>query len=403
MKILQISPQISYPADSGGRLSIYGITKYLAERGHTITFISYVKKEPKPEQVIELNKICNPIFIPFSTINNFFDAILNLFSVVPYNIAKYKSKKLKKVLIEYFEKNEVDIVHVDHLHMAWTIDIINRIKKVPIVLREHNLEMKIMERFSSQQSNLFLKLYSYLQFQKFKYYEPKQCAKFDKCLMISNEDEKSLLHYDQKINTCIIPIGVDDELFEIVSVKNNIYSLFHIGSLKWQPNLDGLIWFLKYVFPAVVSRHPLIKLFVYSSGIEKIKLANEIKKNVILCGYVNDIWEETSDKNVLIVPLKVGSGMRVKIIEMMAAGKIIVSTSVGKEGIEVNDNEHLLIADDSDTFVQKILNILENKVDTGKLISNARLKVADKYSWRKIAEEIENIYNSVILENNSSS
>lgn len=403
MKILQISPQISYPANSGGRLSIYGITKYLAERGHTITFISYIKEDPRPEQIIELKKICNPIFIRFNSADNFFDAVLNLFSVVPYNIAKYKTKKLKKVLIEYFEKNKVDIVHVDHLHMAWTIDIIKKINKVPVVLREHNLEMKIMERFSLQQSNLLIKLYSYLQFQKFKYYEPKQCAKFDKCLMISNEDEKSLLQFDKKINTSIIPIGVDDKLFEIVSKKINTHSLVHIGSLKWQPNYDGLVWFLKFIFPAVVKKYPDIKLFIYSEGTEKIRPANEIKKNVILCGYVNDIWEELSDKNIVIVPLKVGSGMRVKIIEMMAAGKIIVSTSIGKEGIDVKDNEHLLVADDSDTFIQKIFNILENKVNTDKLISNAKFIIAEKYSWRKIAEEIEKTYNHVIFENNSQS
>lgn len=398
MRILQISPQISYPLNSGGRLGIYGITKSLAERGHSIIFLTYVKKHPSPETINELEKICQPIFIKMDTRNTIKGAFLNMFSPIPYNVSKYYSIKLKNFLIEFLKTNEVDIVHIDHLHMAWTIDFIRKITNVPIVIREHNLEMKIMERFFINEKNIFLKLYSFIQYEKFKLYEPKECAKFDKCLMISKEDEQSILKFNNAVKTIIVPAGVDDNLLKIKGHDNLDLSLFHIGSLEWQPNYDGLVWFLKDIFPSILKNHPNTKIYIYGKGITKLKLPSEMKGNIILRGYVDDIWEEIADKTILIVPLKVGGGMRVKIIEMMAAGKIIVSTTIGREGIDVNDNENILIADDTESFVSKILFILNNQIDVEKLRMNAKNKIIEKYSWKKIAEDIENIYKLVIEE-----
>lgn len=396
MRILQISPQISYPSDSGGRLGIYGITKSLSEKGHEITFVTYIKEYPKNEYIMELKKICKPVFIEWDTRNKLGGAFLNLFSSVPYNISKYYSKKLEIFLKEFLNKNEVDLVHIDHLHMAWAIDIIKKIKNVPVVLREHNLEMKIMKRFAEIEANLFLRLYSKLQYRKFQHYEPDLCKKFDCCIMITKEDEIALLDMSSEIKTKVIPAGVDSKIFSFGNLNNKPQTLFHIGSLEWQPNYDGLIWFLSEIFPEIVSQFPNTKLYVYSKGTEKLVISKEISNNVIICGYVKDMWQEIIDKQILIVPLRIGSGMRLKIIEMLAAGKIVVSTSIGKEGIEVNDGQELLIADNRDEFVRMIKDIFNNKIDTKNITSKARSTMKQNYSWEKISNQFEKIYLDMI-------
>lgn len=396
MKILQISPQVSYPPDNGGRLSIWGITKSLSERGHQITFICYSQGLVKTEIENELLKICKPVFIKWDNKNKLGTALLNLFSIVPYNISKYYSKKLECFLIDYFKHNKVDVVHVDHLHMAWVVDVIRKISDVPVILREHNLEMKIMKRYSEEQSNLFLRYYAKLQYWKFLKYEPKQCEKFNCCFMITEDDEKSLVILNPKIKTTVIPAGVDKEIFDIQSSVAIPYSIFHVGELNWEPNYDGLIWFLTEVYQKIVEKYPDSQLYVYSKGVERLKIPNNIKKNVVLCGYVKNIWEEILDKQILVVPLKVGSGMRVKIVEMLAAKKLIVTTTIGKEGIDVTDGEHILVADSSESFILKLFDIFENRIDIDNITRNAQNIIKKKYSWDLIAEKLEIEYNKTI-------
>jgi glycosyltransferase involved in cell wall biosynthesis len=396
MNILQISPQTSYPYDSGGRLSIYGITKSLAEKGHKITFVTYITDYPKQEHINELKKICEPIFIKKNTKNNLFGAFINLFSSVPYNISKYYSKELKIFLQDFLSKNEIDIVHIDHLHMSWTVDVIKKIKNIPVVLREHNLEMKIMERFGEVELNFILKAFSKIQYKKFLKYEPQQCKKFDKCVMITKEDQSALLSLSSDIKTSVIPAGVDNKI--LLFESNNIipHSIYHIGSLEWEPNYNGLMYFISEIFPEIIRKFPDTKLYIYSKGVEKLILNESIKKNIVLCGYVDDIWKEVMDKQIMVVPLKVGSGMRIKIIEMLAAGKIVVSTSIGKEGIEVENGKHILIADDSKSFVKVISDVFNNKIDLLEVSNSAKAIIKEKYSWDNISNKFENEYLELI-------
>ena len=169
-----------------------------------------------------------------------------------------------------------------------------------------------------------------------------------------------------------------------------------MGPLNWLPNRDGLQWFLSKVFPLVLNKIPDTKLFVYSSSSDNLKIDKSLIKNVILVGHVNNIWEETKDKELLIVPLRVGSGIRVKIIEMLAAGQTIITTNVGKEGIDVVDGQHLLIADEPNEFADKIISFFNKEFDRERLSKNAKNLIRAKYTWSKIAEEFENIYSELI-------
>ena len=288
------------------------------------------------------------------------------------------------------------IGHIDHLHLAWALDVIRNEVDIPVVLREHNIELKIMQRFYEQQKNIILKKYSGLQYNKFLKYEPSITGKFDKCIMVSMHDEEILKELNPNVKTTVIGVGVDKELLAMRKSNTIPYSIFHLGSLEWLPNYDGLNWYLEEIFPSIVKFKKEVKLYLYGTGTEKIRVPSAFKDNIIKIGYVRDLWSEVIDKQLAVVPLRIGSGIRVKIIEMLATGQNIISTSVGKEGIDVEDGKHMLIADSTEEFISKTISYFENKYDPEMMSANAKKLIEEKYTWEKIAEQFENEYYSLI-------
>lgn len=397
LNILQISPQIPYPLDHGGRISIHGITKGIHLRNHKINLVSYSNNRDNSFAGNYLKGICYPHFLKVDTSNSIISASKNLTSSVPYNISKFITVELENFLKNFFKNQTIDLVHIDYLHMGWTVDLIKSLCNIPVLLRQHDLHFRLMQRFYENENNPLIKYFAYLQYKKFLTYEPNLCEKFDQCIMITKTDENELLKLNSKIKTQVISIGVEEKLLEM-SINTKIpFSMFHLGPLDWLPNKDGLEWFLAQIFPNVISIIPEVKLFIYSSGGDKLKIDKSIRKNVILKGYVNDIWTEVKDKELLIVPLRIGSGIRVKIIEMLAAGKLIITTNVGKEGIDAIDGKHLLVSDEPIDFAHKIISFFKNEFDKEKLSVNAKELIRDKYTWSKIAEEFERVYLETIF------
>ena len=399
LNILQISPQVPYPLNHGGRISIHGITKGIYQRGHKINLVSYSNNSDNSSAKNYLKGICSPHFLKVDTSNNIISAFTNLTSSTPYNISKFITLELENFLMNFLKNQKVDLVHIDYLHMGWTIDLIKSLCKVPVVLRQHDLHFRLMQRFYENEHNPLIKYFAYLQYKKFLTYEPNLCEKFDQCIMITKTDEKELLKLNSKIRTQVISIGVEKKLLEMSINPKIPFSMFHLGPLDWLPNKDGLEWFLAQIFPKVISIIPEAKIYIYSSGGDKLKIDKSIRKNVILQGYVNNIWDEVKDKELLIVPLRIGSGIRVKIIEMLAAGKLIITTNVGKEGIDAIDGKHLLVSDEPSDFALKIISFFKNEFDKEKLSANAKELIRDKYTWSKIAEEFERVYLDIIYNN----
>ena len=396
MNILQISPQIPVPPTDGGKLSIYGSTKYLSQRGHSVDFVVYRKDSDYKKSYDALKQFCNPVILDVQTNNSILDAFTNLFSNVPYNISKFHKTELRKKVEELLSKKKYDIVHIDNLHMAWIVDVIKQQTDIPVVLREQNLEMRIMKRFAENQGNPILKKYAGMQYKKLLAYEPAMCEKFDRCIMITNEDSEELLSYNKHIRTSVIPAGIDERLLGIKKKNPDEKSIFHIGSYEWFPNVDGLNWFLKKIFQNVINKIPDLKFYIYGKGIENVSVPDSVKSHVFKIGYVENLWEDLSNKSLAIVPLRIGGGMRIKIIELLGAGHNILSTSIGSEGIKVKDNEELLIADSEDDFCDKIIRFFNNEYDNERLSNNAREAIRKNYTWNSIAEKFENVYLEII-------
>lgn len=397
MKILQIATQVPVPATDGGKLSIYGITKSLYERGHNIDFVCYLKNDSYDQSFKLLSKVCTPFILKVQTDNSLSGALFNLFSNIPYNASKYYKKELTKFLEKYFLDNNPDIIQIDHLFLGWAVKIIRKFTRAPVVLRSQNLEMNIMKRYYENKKNFLIKYYAKLQYKKFLEYEPLVCSNFDLCIMISNIDKKELLKFNPKVNVVSIPAGVDNTLLEIPKKEVIPYSLVHIGHTDWYPNYDALNWFINEVFHDLVREIPAMQLFIYGGGnTYKFPIPLSLKKNIRVIGFVENPWKELQDKALAVVPLRIGSGIRLKILELLSTGTNVITTSIGKEGIDVEHGKELLIADSKEEIFQKILEFFQGKYDVVKLRENGKKLIAENYTWSGIAAKFEKVYDELI-------
>jgi glycosyltransferase involved in cell wall biosynthesis len=396
MKILQIAPRIPYPPTDGGKIVTYNTIKYLALRGHDITLICFDDKEKK---IPELEKYCKLISIEKDTKNNFLGYIFNIFSNIPYTISKYLSNNIKKDILDLLKKNKFDIIVLNQLHTAYYGFFIKEEFNLPVVLREQNVETIIMKRFYKNNKNLFIKFYAYLQYKKLYKYESKICEIFDRCIMITKNDEKIMKEINPYVNTSVISAGVDTSYFYPINIREEGYSLISVASMDWLPNIEAIEWFCKKILPLIKNEIPRVKLYVVG-----INPPNAIKKlggnNVIVTGFVEDVREYIAKCQIFIVPLKTGSGMRIKILNALAMEKAIVSTSIGCEGIEVTNGKNIYIADDKKEFAKKVIFLLNNKNERDRRGKEGLKLVKEKYQWEKIAEDTETEFKKIINENN---
>jgi len=395
LKILEITTRLPYPPTNGGKLVTFNIVKYLALRGHDITLICFGDKVKK---VPELEKYCKLIIIRKNIKTNVMGLLFNLYLDVPYGPSKYHSRIIGKKINNIIKRNNYEIIHLDHLHTAYYGLFIKKKYDLPVILQEHNVENMIMKRYYQNQKNIFIKFYAYLQYKKLYKYESKICEIFNRCFMLTKIDEKIIKDMNSNIKTSVVPAGVDTSYFYPIKVREEEFSLISVASMDWLPNIEAINWFCKEVLPLIKRKIQKIKLYIIG-----INPPNSIKSlannNVIVTGFVEDVREYIAKGQVFIVPLKTGSGMRIKILNALAMAKAIVSTSIGCEGIEVTDGENIFIADSKEKFAEKIIYLLNNESERKRLGENGLKLVKKKYCWEKIVENIENEYKEIIKEN----
>jgi len=393
MRILQLTPRIPYPPDDGGKIGIFGITKYLALRGHEITLLSIA-----PSQCSDLSglrKYCKVETVVMNTANSYLGMLFNLFSKTPYTISKYHGKLVLNKLKDLLQRNRFDIVHVDHLHMAYYGKFIKEKFNLPVVLREHNVESTIWERHYRGISNPLVKAYARFQFRKLYKYESRIAENFDRCFMITEKDKERMQGMNPRVKACVIPAGVDTSYFHPMDVPIEPYSIVSVASMDWLPNVEGILWFYTTIWPLVKKRIPQAKLYIVGKNppTEVERLAG---KDIIVTGFVRDVREYMVKAAVSIVPLRTGGGMRIKILNALAMGKAVVSTSVGCEGIDIENGKNIYIADTEEGFAERVIELLEDKSKREELGKEGLKLVREKYQWERIAERIEDEYNKIL-------
>lgn len=394
MTILQLTTKIPYPLDDGGKIGIYNITKHLALQGHKVTLLSFAPGQRA--DIGDLSQFAQVETVTHDERNSVLGALMSLSSTVPYTIGKYHATLMEQRVHRLLTDGDFDLIHVDHLHMAYYAVRAKEKFGLPIFLREHNFETAIWERFSETTRNPILKWYGRIQLEKMRRYEPQMAEKFDCCLMVTKQDEAKLRGASSRVKTAVVPAGVDVSHFEPGTNEfEEPNSILFLGSLDWLPNQDGFWWFYDSIFPRVVAKVPSARLLVVGKN-PPSKLRRLSGPNLSVVGPVDDVRPYMRRSQVCVVPLRIGSGIRIKILEMFAMKKAIVTTSVGCEGIEVQNGRHLLVVDTEEAFAEATYRLLCDP-DLRKSLGEAgRTLVCEHYRWERVVQELVSVYEETL-------
>jgi len=365
----------------------------LAKRGHKITLLAFDTRDAQTWSSLEL--YCRIITVPHDTTNRVIPAALNVLLPIPYVISKYKSSALATQMEKLLDTESFDLVHLEFLYMGHYLSI-PKARDIPVLLRQQNVESVIWEKLGREGSGL-LRLFAKMQVPKVRRFETSMCEQADACLAITENDARTLKGMNPRINTIVLPSGVDLEFFGPPNdVSEESCSLVYIGSMDYFPNADAVLWFTQEVLPLIKSRFPKLKLTIVGRNppLSVLQLSNG--EDIIVTGTVDDVREYMAKATVFIVPLRVGGGIRIKLLQAMAMGKATVSTSTGAEGIDVADGRDILLADTASDFSRCVIDLLLDENKRRVIGQNARSMVEKSYGWDAIISRTEEIYSRFI-------
>lgn len=390
MRILQICNKPPYPAVDGGAIAMNNTTQGLLANGHEVKVLAIttpkhpVSKKSLPKDYLDKTKF-QSVFIDTSI--RLKDAFINLFSTKSYNVERFISVDFTLELQKILKGNEFDIVIIESLFVAPYITTIKALSKAKIVLRAHNVEHKIWERISSNTKNPFKKGYLSLLAKRLKNYEIETFEDIDGIATMTKVDQNHFkkLGFNKGIEA--IPTGyiinAEGELEK--RVEEN--SIFHIASMDWLPNVEGVNWFLDKVWQKIHNKHPEASLYLAGREMPD-EFFNLDLKNVNTIGPVKSAKEFYLSKKIMIVPVLSGSGMRIKIIEGMALGKVIISTTIGAEGIHCESRKNIILADTPEDFAKSICECLANPDFCDEIGKNAKQLIKKEYSNDLISKKM---------------
>ena len=395
MKILQITNKVPYPVIDGGAIACMNLVRGFSLLGHDVTILAMntikhnVTLNEIPDSIKELAKF-KLVNVPagISRVN----ALLNLFfSKKPYNATRFISKTFAAELQKVLQENDFDVIQLEGLYVCPYIPLIRKNSNAKIIYRAHNIEHEIWSRTAVMASGLE-KWYLNNLSKRIKSFEVQTLNKYDLLVPITSRDGDILNKLGNTKPVHVSQTGIDSSVL-IPNSKNLKHpTLFHIGSLEWTPNQEGLIWFFDNCWDAIREKYPDLQFFIAGRNApawfqKKIDLPN-----VVFKGEVADAYEFMNSKSIMVVPLFSGSGMRIKIIEGMALGKPIVTTAVGTEGISTTSGVNIVVTEDAAGFVKAISDLIENREYFDNISKNAIEYIHEKFDNLSSASSLIEFY-----------
>jgi sugar transferase (PEP-CTERM/EpsH1 system associated) len=395
MHILWIKTELLHPVDKGGKIRSYNMLKEL-KRHHRITYLTLddgtagaVERENASEYSHELVCVPHPLREKF-TPGFYSELLFNLVSTLPYAIKKYQSEPMQKEISERVSGGAVDLVVCDFLAPVANVPLD---LGCPTVLFQHNVEAMIWKRHYEVQRNVVKKSYLFTQWLKMRVFERRMCRSFDAVVAVSNEDREQMQNEYGVQSVFEIPTGVDTNFFHPSgNEKTDAHNIVFTGSMDWLPNEDAITYFTEEILPLIKQKIPDVTLTVvgrnpYPSLLELAKRDHSL----VVTGRVDDVRPYMERAAAYVVPLRIGGGTRLKIYEAMAMERAIVSTTIGAEGLPVEDGAELLLADTAEAFAAALVRVLNDRLVANALGARAAATVRQKFGWERVAQRFAEI------------
>jgi glycosyltransferase involved in cell wall biosynthesis len=322
-----------------------------------------------------------------------------LLSPRPYIIDKYYSETYVDALRHELEHGGHDLLVCDF--PAPSLNLLRMDPdsiKIPTILFQHNVEAMIWKRLAEAAGNPLKKAYFENQWQRMVRYERQICEFCDGVIAVSPEDAETMRREYALQNVLgDVPTGVDSDHFQGVNRERKPGSILFLGSMDWMPNIDAVEWFIKEIYTRIAEECPFATLqIVGRHPSPRVMAAAKGDATITVTGTVPDVRPYLAEGSVCVVPLRAGGGTRIKIFEAMAAGIPVVSTSIGAEGLPVQDGVHCHIADDPEAFAARVVSVLKNPEPAAEMAQTASQLVREKFGWERVSEIFEQLCQQVM-------
>ena len=410
MKLLILTPQLPYPAHQGTTIRNFNLIRYLAPR-HEITLLSF--GTPAELQNAEpLRALCRRIEIaPYPTRSLAQRAWTTLASPFPDMALRLRSDEMHAKMRTLVRDETFDIIQVEGIEMAHYAlqskienqkPILSEAEGSKIVFDDHNAEYVLQrtafESDARKPTRWHAALYSLIQWKKLERYERAYCQRAHHLVACSNADAAALRILISNLQSpiSVIPNGVDTEFYvpseQVCAKPLADRALVFTGKMDFRPNIDAMIWFCAEILPRVRTEMPLAHLVIVGQKPAPRIRALKQQPGIEVTGWVADTRPYIADAAIYVVPLRMGSGTRLKVLEAMAMGKAIVSTTRGVEGIALTPGREAITADTPAEFARAVIGLVRDPERRRALGYAARALVKEKYDWRKIVPEFEPVY-----------
>ncbi|MBD3183554.1 glycosyltransferase [Candidatus Poribacteria bacterium] len=399
LKILFVSPTIPYPPLDGGRIRVLNVISRLC-RGNDLTFLAFAHPVDDKDGVDYLNNLNMEVVTVESPDSGTSDNISGLWRSFihrkPFTVAKYYSKEMVNTLSDLLNSGDFDLVHFEMIHTGQFLFLLKRMPQCVTVLGQQNVDSGIWYRLAKNEFSFYKKSLYLYQYGQFADYENRICSGFDLCTCVSEEDKQRLINLCPDANIEVIENGVDLEYFKPFDETEERQRIVFTGSMDWQPNEDAVIHFCKDILPIIQDKFPDVEFYIVGS--KPTLRVQELDKiyGVTVTGSVEDVRPYISSASVFVVPLRIGGGTRLKILQALAMNKATVSTSVGAEGLGLESGNHIMISDSPDEFAEFTVNLMKDDELRYSLANTGRDFVKERYSWDVIVYKMETEYRKII-------
>ncbi len=392
MKILLISPWLPYPLNWGFAKRVFHVLDVLGRR-HDVTLVAFSHGDDDADvKVLEAHcAAVHTVPAPTFALGKRVAQLTSLLSPKSFQRRLIHSPLMQQKLDELTAGEPFDIIHLETSQMeCYRFD-----PRSVLVLDEHNIEYELYYRMYQSEGTAIRRWFNWLEYYKFKREETASWRASHGCVLTSQREASLLGEIVPAVPTAVVPNAVDTDYFAPSSIAVEPDTIVLTGLMKYRPNVDGALFFVNEIFPRILRQRPGATFYIVG-GEAPPEVTRLAAQNVIVTGSVEDVRPYVHKAAVFAVPLRMGSGTRLKVLEGLSMGKPMVSTALGCEGIELVHGQHLLIADGAEAFAAAVLDLLSRPDLAQRLSDEGRALMLRQYRWEHAVDALEAFYRQLL-------
>ncbi len=399
MRILVITDSLPYPLYSGDRLRVYNLLRRMADQHEVSLATLNESPENSAESIMHLQSFLKHVVAAPEVHRRraaYLPGLLRFaLRGVPVELYFKHSDLLVQEIAALVRQEQFDIIQFEHSHMGLYVEQLPPEDRSRHVMVYHNAMFQQYDRIARHETSLARKGRAWLHSIMLRRWEPRHGERFDRCIAVSEVDRDLLLAENPRLRIEIVPNGVDTTLHQPLPPEAADPAVMFVGKMSYPPCTDAAVYLGRELFPALQQRIPGLQLWLV--GREPVPAVTRLERpGIHVTGQVESVVPYYERCQVALVPLRSGGGTRLKILEAMALGRPVVSTTVGAEGLDVTDGEDILIADHPEDFIEKTYQVMTDDALRDRLVANGRALVERCYSWDSLTAKLLSIYGDLV-------